>query len=253
MAITNPDFDLSSSSSPVSKTDFDPPTTTAVNDSDVVFTDITTGNASTTKHGFLKKLSNVATEFLNGAGNFVTLAQSSITDLVTDLAAKIAGSTGSTDNRLLRSDGTGGKTVQATNIDVTDADAVTITSTGSNPQLLLTRNYNGYTGFRVSNTTSGTNAVSTFAVVAGTTSFAFSCLSEGFTSSGRYTAATTIVDHNIGTGGLSFSAGGGSNLMRWWLGTTEVMRLNAAGLGIGLTPTAVLHLKAGQRRHQQPH
>lgn len=126
MAITNPDFDLSSSSSPVSKTDFDPPSTTAVNDSDVTFTDITTGNASATKHGFLKKLSNVATEFLNGAGNFVTLAQSSVVDLVTDLAAKIAGSTGSTDNAILRADGTGGKTSQSSGILIDDSNNISL-------------------------------------------------------------------------------------------------------------------------------
>lgn len=34
--------------------------------------DNTTADASTTKHGLLKKLSNVATEFMNGAGNWVT-------------------------------------------------------------------------------------------------------------------------------------------------------------------------------------
>lgn len=46
----------------------------SVNDSDVTFTDITTGNASTTKHGFLKKLSGVATEFMNGLGNWATIS-----------------------------------------------------------------------------------------------------------------------------------------------------------------------------------
>src|SRR5215218_4682391 len=37
-------------------------------------TDVTTANASITAHGFLKKLSNVATEFLNGQGNWATPA-----------------------------------------------------------------------------------------------------------------------------------------------------------------------------------
>lgn len=41
-----------------------------VKDSDQAFTDITTNNASTSKHGFLKKLSNVVTQFLDGTGNF---------------------------------------------------------------------------------------------------------------------------------------------------------------------------------------
>lgn len=36
--------------------------------------DNATANASTTAHGFLKKLSNVATEFMNGAGNWVSIS-----------------------------------------------------------------------------------------------------------------------------------------------------------------------------------
>ncbi len=36
------------------------------------FADNTTADASTTKHGLLKKLSNVATEFMNGVGSWVT-------------------------------------------------------------------------------------------------------------------------------------------------------------------------------------
>ncbi len=44
-----------------------------VNDSDVVFTDITMGNASATKHGYLPKLPDDATKFLNGEGNFSTI------------------------------------------------------------------------------------------------------------------------------------------------------------------------------------
>ena len=39
-------------------------------DSTLTFTDITTNNASTTKHGFCPKLDNVATNFLNGQGGW---------------------------------------------------------------------------------------------------------------------------------------------------------------------------------------
>ena len=42
-------------------------------------TDITTNNASTTKHGFLKKLSNVAAEFMNGVGDWVNIATVTLT------------------------------------------------------------------------------------------------------------------------------------------------------------------------------
>jgi hypothetical protein len=37
-------------------------------DSDITFTDITTGNASTSNHGFLKKLSNNSYEYQDGTG-----------------------------------------------------------------------------------------------------------------------------------------------------------------------------------------
>jgi len=41
-------------------------------ESEVTFTDITNNNASTSNHGYLKKLSNVSTEFMNGQGNWAT-------------------------------------------------------------------------------------------------------------------------------------------------------------------------------------
>lgn len=40
----------------------------------VTFTDVTTNNASTSKHGFLKKLSNVSTEYMDGTGAWSTPA-----------------------------------------------------------------------------------------------------------------------------------------------------------------------------------
>lgn len=41
-----------------------------VTDATISTSDITTNNASTSKHGFLKKLSNVASEFMDGIGNW---------------------------------------------------------------------------------------------------------------------------------------------------------------------------------------
>ena len=41
-----------------------------VKDSQVTFTDITTGNASTSNHGFLVKLSGSSTDVLKGDGTF---------------------------------------------------------------------------------------------------------------------------------------------------------------------------------------
>lgn len=50
------------------------PTIAPDSDATLTFTDITTNNSSTSKHGFLKKLSNVATEFMNGVGNWATIS-----------------------------------------------------------------------------------------------------------------------------------------------------------------------------------
>lgn len=42
-----------------------------ITDANLLTTDVVTNNASITKHGFLKKLSNTATEFMNGVGDWV--------------------------------------------------------------------------------------------------------------------------------------------------------------------------------------
>ncbi len=55
----------------------------AATDAAITFTDVTTNNASTSKHGFLKKLSNVATEFMNGVGDWVSLIKAIGSDITT--------------------------------------------------------------------------------------------------------------------------------------------------------------------------
>lgn len=52
----------------------DLPLGNTITESEIVLADNTTNNASATKHGFLKKLSNVAAEVLDGQGNFRTIA-----------------------------------------------------------------------------------------------------------------------------------------------------------------------------------
>ena len=69
-----------------------------ITESEITLADNTTNNSSTTKHGFLKKLDNVSTNFMNGQGNWAAPA------------AGIGGSTGATDNALLAADGAGGGT-----------------------------------------------------------------------------------------------------------------------------------------------
>jgi hypothetical protein len=49
-------------------------TNKSLSETQLTFTDITTNNASTSSHGFLKKLSNVSTDFMNGQGNWATPA-----------------------------------------------------------------------------------------------------------------------------------------------------------------------------------
>ena len=48
--------------------------TGSIPESKLTFTDITTGNSATTQHGFLKKLDNTTTNFMNGQGNWAAPA-----------------------------------------------------------------------------------------------------------------------------------------------------------------------------------
>jgi hypothetical protein len=61
----------------------------------ISLSDNTTGNASTTKHGFLKKLSNVATEFMNGVGNWVAITIDSLLPSQTGNSGKFLTTNGS--------------------------------------------------------------------------------------------------------------------------------------------------------------
>lgn len=60
----------------------------SVDETELAFTDIATANSSTTKHGLLRKLSNIATEYLNGVGDWVKLPFEigvAVSDETTDL------------------------------------------------------------------------------------------------------------------------------------------------------------------------
>ena len=89
---------------------------TAIDETEMAFSDITTLNANTSQHGFLKKLSNTSTEFMNGQGNWATPA---------------AGA-----HQSAKAEATGSQTTtSATYADMAGA-TVTIT-TGANPVLIL--------------------------------------------------------------------------------------------------------------------
>lgn len=57
------------------------PTQTQPNESDLAFTDIVTSNSSTSKHGFLKKLTGTATQYMDGTGSWSTPAGTGDTNL----------------------------------------------------------------------------------------------------------------------------------------------------------------------------
>ena len=93
----------------------------------LALTDITTNNASTTKHGFLKKLDNTATNYMDGTGNWSAPAGGSASDSFKTIAVSgqsdvVADS--STDTLTL---------VAGSNVTITTnagADSVTIAASG---------------------------------------------------------------------------------------------------------------------------
>lgn len=57
--------------------------TVVIDETTIALTDITTNNSSTSKHGFLKKLPNVATQFMDGTGNWTVPAGSGLSATLT--------------------------------------------------------------------------------------------------------------------------------------------------------------------------
>lgn len=70
-------------------------TTVTPAESSITFTDITTGNSSASNHGFLKKLSNTATQYMGGDGNWSVPAGTGVTS-VTGTTNRITSSGGTT-------------------------------------------------------------------------------------------------------------------------------------------------------------
>jgi hypothetical protein len=63
----------------------------SVTEAEITLADNATNNATTSAHGFLKKLSNTATEFMNGAGDWATPAGSATLNGITAATADQAG------------------------------------------------------------------------------------------------------------------------------------------------------------------
>lgn len=84
----------------------------AVDDATIATTDITTNNASTSKHGWLKKLDNDATHFMDGQGNWAVPAAGSAGALVL-LESHTAATSATLDFATRNAAGQSGATIQS--------------------------------------------------------------------------------------------------------------------------------------------
>lgn len=85
----------------------------------VSFTDVTTNNSSSSKHGFLPKLSNVSTQFLNGTGGWTTPAG----------AGDVVGPGSSVNNGFALFNGTTGKLIKNASVEIPDVVKYVVTGT----------------------------------------------------------------------------------------------------------------------------
>jgi hypothetical protein len=84
------------------------------------------GKASTSHNQAISTITGLQTALDGKAASSHTHAESDVAGLTTDLAAKVAGPASSTDNALVRFDGTGGKTAQDSLVTVDDSGSVNI-------------------------------------------------------------------------------------------------------------------------------
>jgi len=91
---------------------------TSIEEGELNFSDVTTANASTSAHGLLPKLSGSTSEFLRGDGAWATPSGS----------GDVTGPASSTDNAIARFDGTGGKTIQNSNVTIDDTGNLNLPS-----------------------------------------------------------------------------------------------------------------------------
>ena len=82
----------------------------AITEDALSLSDVTTGNSSTTRHGFLPKLPNLTTQFLRGDGAWAT-------EVVTCFGTSL-------DNKIARFDGTSGKIIQGSPVTIDDNGAI---------------------------------------------------------------------------------------------------------------------------------
>lgn len=112
-------------------------------------------------------------------------------------------------------------------------------------QLQVETDQNAGTSANISNSTSGTAAFTSLSQVAGTVSSWLYNISQGYTTSNQYIAASALLESNGAGGvGLSTSGSGAYAPIKFWTGSTvaERMRITPSGaVGIGTTsPSAQL-------------
>jgi len=110
---------------------------TNIDDTRIAFTDNTTGDSSITKHGYLPKLNNSSTQFLNGVGNWVTPVDNNDNTTYNHLAVTTTG------GALLRLVGVNPSTTDdvkfasgsATTVNYTDANTITFNHSDTSTQV----------------------------------------------------------------------------------------------------------------------
>lgn len=96
----------------------------------------------------------------------------------------------------------------------------------------------GGTTVRSINTSTGTAAYSAFGLENSANSAVLFKLSTLYTTNGLFTANSLVIQN---AGNIAFNASTGNSVLLG-VNNTEIARVNATGLGVGVTPTSTLHI-----------
>lgn len=144
----------------------------------------------------------------------------------------------STDLAIPKFDGTTGR-IQNSAVTISSANNLTINSTGTLPQLTLSRDGTGGTSLQISNST--TTGYTGFWLKNNTINGIAYQFGTAYTTSGRFIQASYLFDAD-GAGGMSFCASNASGVVRFYSGGTSVTNerlrvLSTGKVGINRTVT----------------